>query len=223
MSEQSAPDTRAPIPRRRAGGLKVSRASLAALVVAGAALLSLGVATQRDEPPSPPVSTEVASQPPTQHESIKALPESAPTRLDIPAIGVHSDLLGLGLNPDGTVEVPPYAENSQAGWYTHSPTPGALGPAVILGHVDSAQFGPGIFFKLGALRTGDLIQVSRADGTIAAFRVDQVSAYPKSDFPTSAVYGDTNVPALRLITCGGTFDQRAHSYEDNIVVFASLQ
>ncbi|MEN3264192.1 class F sortase [Pseudonocardia sp.] len=152
--------------------------------------------------------------------TVEALAPSTPVSLEIPAIEVHSSLLRLGLNPDGSVEVPPL-DSPDAGWYENSPTPGQRGPAVILGHVDSARTGPGVFFDLPAVQPGDGITVGRADGTTAAFRVDRVAEYAKSAFPTAAVYGDIDHAGLRLITCGGAFDRSARSYEDNIVVYAS--
>ena len=150
------------------------------------------------------------------------LPRSVPVRLEIPQLRVSSDLLQLGLNPDQTVQVPPLAKNSPAGWYKYSPTPGQLGPSVLLGHLDSAEYGPGIFFKLGALRSGDTVTVTRSDDTTAVFRVDRVVSYRKDRFPTLEVYGNTDSAQLRLITCGGTFDPRSGSYENNIVAFATL-
>jgi sortase (surface protein transpeptidase) len=131
-------------------------------------------------------------------------------------------LLQLGLNPDRTVQVPPLSADSRAGWYRYSPTPGQLGPSVLLGHVDSAEYGPGVFFKLGALRPGDSVAVDRADHSEAVFRVDRVVSYPKDHFPTLEVYGNTDHAALRLITCGGKFDLSTHNYESNIVAYASL-
>ncbi len=145
---------------------------------------------------------------------------SVPVRLDIPAIGVHAGLLTLGLQPDRSVAVPPL-DSVDAGWYEYSPTPGEVGPAVVLGHVDSARTGPGVFFDLPQLVPGDAVRVTRADGSVAAFRVDRVEHHPKSAFPTTAVYGDIDHPGLRLITCGGTFDRSARSYVDNVIVFAS--
>ncbi|MDD7942881.1 sortase [Actinomycetospora lutea] len=109
-----------------------------------------------------------------------------------------------------------------AGWYRHSPTPGERGPAVLLGHVDSAHDGPAVFFNLGALRPGDTASVRRADGRDAVFRVTRVATVPKDRFPTDEVYGDTTGAELRLITCGGTFDRGAGSYTDNVVVDAVL-
>jgi hypothetical protein len=151
------------------------------------------------------------------------LPHSVPLSIDIPAIGVQSPLLQLGLNPDHTVEVPPLDEpDSEAGWYKYSPTPGELGPSVILGHVDSAHYGPAVFYKLGELRPNDLVEVTRADGSVAVFAVDRVAEYSKARFPTQEVYGNLDHAGLRLITCGGAFDFSARSYRDNVVVFASL-
>jgi hypothetical protein len=155
-------------------------------------------------------------------DAVPPLPAADPLHLTIPAIGVSSDLLNLGLNPDSTLEVPPLSRDSRAGWYRGSPAPGQLGPSVILGHVDSAEYGAGIFFRLGALRPGDTITVTRADHTAATFRVNRVASYPKDDFPTLDVYGNTDDAELRLITCGGAFDSAARSYLNNIVVYASL-
>lgn len=149
-------------------------------------------------------------------------PVAEPVALDVPAIGVTSDLMRLGLAGDGTVEVPPLVPDDQAGWYRDGPAPGAVGPAVLLGHVDSAEHGPGVFFELGSLEPGDEVLVTRADGTVAVFAVDRVERHPKDDFPTIAVYGNTDGPQLRLITCGGAFDAAAGSYEDNVIAFATL-
>lgn len=136
------------------------------------------------------------------------------------AIGVHAGLLTLGVAPDGRVAVPPL-DSPDAGWYEHSPTPGELGPAVLLGHVDSARTGPGVFYDLRMLQPGDTVRVTRADGGVVAFRVDRIGQYPKAAFPTAAVYGDIDHAGLRLITCGGPFDRSARSYVDDVVVFAS--
>jgi LPXTG-site transpeptidase (sortase) family protein len=146
-----------------------------------------------------------------------------PVSISVPAIGVRSDLLTLGLNPDGTLEVPqPGPDYDKAAWFGDSPRPGDVGPAVIEGHVDSAANGPSVFYRLGDLVVGDRIDVTREDGTVAGFVVDEVRVVPKTDFPTFDVYSNTDGPALRLITCGGPFDSKARSYLDNIVVFASL-
>lgn len=150
------------------------------------------------------------------------LPVSEPVAIDIPAIGVHSRLQYLGLDPGGALEVPAGPRYNEAAWYKHSPVPGSLGPAIISGHVDSVRDGPSIFFRLGELRPGDKIMVARADGVVADFRVDGVGLYPKDQFPTQLVYGNTDHAALRLLTCGGPFDDATGHYVDNVVVFGSL-
>jgi hypothetical protein len=148
---------------------------------------------------------------------------SAPVALSIPAIGVRSPLLHLGLTSRGALEVPPPGRHyNEAGWYRYSPTPGSIGPAVIVGHVDSASGGPSVFFRLGGLHAGDSVRITRADGSVAVFAVDEVRRYHKAQFPTKLVYGNTNRAALRLISCGGPFNRATGHYVDNIVVMASL-
>jgi hypothetical protein len=153
----------------------------------------------------------------------EVLPPSVPLFLDIPAINVHSSLQVLGLDEVGAIETPTGARYDEAGWYRHSPTPGSIGPAIILGHVDSAANGPSVFFSLGDLARGDLISVTRTDGSEARFMVDAVRQFAKDGFPTDLVYGDLDHAALRLITCGGVFDDGSGHYEANTVVFASLE
>ncbi|MFP5220368.1 MAG: class F sortase, partial [Actinomycetes bacterium] len=143
----------------------------------------------------------------------------APLRVQIPAIAVDSELVPLGLEADGALEVPP--SGFPAGYYTGAPSPGALGPAVLAGHVDW-DGAPGVFFDLHRLTAGDTVQVGRADGSSAVFVVTDVQQHGKDAFPTEQVYGDLDHAGLRLITCGGAFDRRARSYEDNVVVFAEL-
>ncbi|WP_285507437.1 class F sortase [Actinokineospora sp. NBRC 105648] len=142
-----------------------------------------------------------------------------PVGLSVAAIGVEeSELVPLGLG--GAGELLPPADYARAGWYADGPVPGDPGPAVLAGHVDS-KAGPAVFFRLGDLRPGDRIVVRRSDGADAVFAVDTVQRHPKDAFPTGAVYGPVPGAALRLITCGGSFDRRRSSYRDNVVVFAS--
>lgn len=151
-----------------------------------------------------------------------SLPRSVPVAVDIPAIGVRTRLLRLGVNGDGTLQVPSLpAQAGLAAWYKYSPTPGQIGTSVIEGHVDSYA-GPAVFFRLGALRPGDTVDVTLASGVTAIFRVTGVRAYLKDEFPARMVYGAAHNAALRLITCGGTFDYATHHYLSSTVVFASL-
>jgi hypothetical protein len=176
-------------------------------------------AVQRETQPSaaPP-----SVRPPARPATSSAPRRSAPVRLDVPSIGVHTRLIGLGLQRDGTVEVPPLDSDAPAGWYEHSAMPGEVGGAVILGHVDTAREGPAVFHRLAALEAGADIAVRRADGSTVHFTVTRVARYPKSRFPTQDVYGPADYPALRLVTCGGSFDRSRGSYRDNIVVSARM-
>jgi len=157
----------------------------------------------------PPIEVVRASDP---------MDASAPVRLTVDSISVDTSLMELGLQQDGTLEVPP--DGTLAGWFTGAPTPGELGPAVIAGHVD--WIGPAIFHDLHLMAPGDLIEVERVNGSTAIFTVTKVGQYPKNEFPTEAVYGPVSFAGLRLITCGGVFDPATGHYDDNIVVFAEL-
>jgi sortase family protein len=149
------------------------------------------------------------------------MPASVPVRIEIAKLAVDAPLMRLGLNKDGTVQVPPLSDHDLAGWYTGSVTPGQDGSSVILGHVDSYS-GGSVFFSIKTLKPGDRLAVARADGSTAAFVVDGVQKVAKVAFPSSAVYGNTGYPSLRLITCGGPFDEATGEYQDNIVVYAHL-
>ncbi|MGI5376873.1 class F sortase [Streptomyces sp. CA-251387] len=163
-----------------------------------------------DEGPSAPESAN----------STRSLARSAPVRLRIPAIGVDTPVIRLGLAANGTVQVPPITADDRAGWYRHSPTPGQVGPSVILGHVTVGAYGDGVFRHLARLHRGDRIVARREDGSSAEFAVSAVRTVAKADFPADDVYGDVDRPELRLITCGGP--RAGDEYRDNVIVFAEL-
>jgi sortase (surface protein transpeptidase) len=173
--------------------------------------------------PAHPVRSSAASTASTtpRPSPTAGLARSIPTSVDIPAIGAKSSLVQLGLNHDKTVAVPPVSQPLQAGWYKYGPTPGQVGPAVILGHIDG-DHQEGIFWRLHELKRGDMVRVGRQDGKTLTFTVRKVEQKSKTAFPTSAVYGNTADPELRLITCGGAFDASTRNYLDNIIVFATL-
>jgi sortase (surface protein transpeptidase) len=132
-------------------------------------------------------------------------------------------MIDVGLTKSGKLQVPQPGPNyNKAAWYKGSPTPGQLGPSIIEGHVDSAKEGPSVFFKLGALRPGDHVKVARKDHKTAVFTITSVIKAPKDHFPSVKVYNNTDHAALRLITCGGSFDQSTGHYRSNIVAFAKL-
>jgi sortase (surface protein transpeptidase) len=163
--------------------------------------------------------TAVATSTDTAKEVI-SLERSLPTELSIPAIGVEAKFADpLGLNADGTIEVPKSYE--EVGWYQYGPTPGERGPAVILGHVDSYQ-GPAVFFSLGQLKEGDEILIERTDGKTATFTVERLERHTQHSFPTKEVYGDIDHAGLRIITCTGVYSHATLRYSHNLIVFARL-
>ncbi|WP_432839198.1 class F sortase [Dactylosporangium sp. CA-092794] len=197
------------------------------LAVGGLTLLVIGASPA----PPPPERPAAAAAPPTEPAppaapasvAARGMAASVPVRLQIPAIGVDTPLMSLGLNPDGTVEVPPLRAGAPAGWYRNLRTPGEVGPAVVLGHVDTAHDGPAVFYRLRELRPGDTATVRRQDGSAATFVVERVVEVPKTNFPTDEVYGPVGYPALRLVTCGGSFDYSRREYRHNILVYARLE
>lgn len=147
-------------------------------------------------------------------------PGLAPVALSAEAIGLHSShVVELGLTDQKRLEAPEPWE--AVGWYALGEAPGETGAAVLAGHLDS-DTGPAVFHRLKQLEVGDTVSVARADGAVAHFAVYAVEQYAKEEFPTHRVYGDTQEPELRLITCGGDFDDVGHSYEDNVVVYARI-
>ena len=201
--------------KRRALFLVLAAGLLVAVAgAAGLALTRHPVAAVYAPTPTLPAPTGPIAAAPQQRSAQVSLPVT----LTIPSIGVQTSLIHLGLTADGTLQVP--QSTAVAGWYTGSPRPGAVGSAVIAGHIDS-RTGPGIFFRLSSLRPGDRVYVRRADGTLAVFRVTAVRQFPKDSFPTSAVYGPVPDPEVRLITCGGTFDPQLGSYLSNTIVYAT--
>lgn len=166
-----------------------------------------------------PGTSSPASQGAAAPATTERMSRSRPTSVSIPSLGVTSSVIDLGRQPDDTMEVPQDATSS--GWFTGSPTPGELGPAVLAGHVTWDKK-PAVFFELGSMRDGQRVEVSRADGSTAVFEVTDVGQYPKTDFPTDKVYGEVDHAALRLITCGGHFDGETGHHVDNVVVYAKL-
>jgi LPXTG-site transpeptidase (sortase) family protein len=142
-----------------------------------------------------------------------------PVRIAIPSIGVSAPVVPLGLNPDGTLQVPTVF--SQTGWFTEGPEPGETGAAVIVGHLESLS-GPGVFYQLHNLRVGAVISIRLRDRSIVRYVVDSMLRVSKSRFPTKLVYAHTKKPTLRLITCAGTMNPSTGHHPDNYIVFASI-
>lgn len=162
--------------------------------------------------PTPPSTVDPAPTPAPQQNW-------APTAIRVPKIGVDAPIDPMGVDENQALEVP--VDTTRVGWWSGGAEPGEIAPSVLVGHVDSYT-GPAVFFGLDKLTAGDIIEVDRKDGTTAKFAVDRLESYPKTEFATDAVYGATPWPNLRLITCFGPFDETVRSYEDNLVVYASL-
>jgi hypothetical protein len=201
---------------------------LAALILAAAAGGGL-VTAAFTLPHGPPQPAANAARPDGTQSGFDAdapqppppLMRSHPIRIEIPAIAVNSEIIPVGVDFNGGLQVPPLDQAMLSGWYSLGASPGEFGNAVIVGHVDSQKIGPAVFFNLGRLVAGNVIRVTRQDNTAVRFKVDDVRSYAKNEFPSGLVYGSTDRAQLRLITCGGQFDKKTGSYLNNVVVFAS--
>lgn len=215
------------------------------VLLAGAGLLMVGISQRIHRwtpPPVPPAAAALDRQAPdlAVPDSVRArkpaarsrptlrlntalLGHSLPVAVRIPAIGVNARIIPLGLGYGDTVAVPSLSTPMLTSWFDKGAAPGQPGAAVLLGHVDSALTGPAVFYRLGDLRPGDLIYVTRADHRTAVFRVNSVALFSQSDFPNRRIYGYHPRPVLRLVTCGGQFDRKTHLYLDRTVAFATYQ
>ena len=217
----SWPQSRFAPPPRPSVNLRARIAGVAGvlLLVVGTISVGIAIAVQQHAPqPSLAAAGAVGSA----GGRGPSLRRSMPVSVKIPAIGVNSSLLHLGINRDGTIQVPSlYGRPNEAAWFKYSVTPGQFGASVIEGHVDTRQ-GPAVFFRLGALRPGNRVEVTLADGVTAVFRVTGVRQYQKAHFPSKIIYGASGYAALHLITCGGAFDYATGHYLSSTVVFATL-
>lgn len=211
-----------------AARMRTTVAAVVAVVCAAVGIGSLAYAVAgHSHGPSAPAAlrpgTLTAHTPGKGHASLQArgpiMDRSVPTHLSIPSVKIDTGLLRLGLTADGSLQVP--WKPLLAGWYTRSPTPGELGPAVIAGHVDSWATGPAVFYRLGEVAVGSHVFVTRSDTSVADFEVTSVASYPKTAFPTHLVYGNVDRAELRLITCAG-WNSQTQEYDSNVVVFARL-
>lgn len=213
------------VPVRRGLWAAAAGVALVGILLAGLLIGSSGLAlpgTTDGTTSSAISSPAAATAPPLSVASVSPLPSSPPTRLEVPSIGVDdASLLPLGLQPDRTVEVPPVTNPMEAGWFKYGATPGAVGPGVLLGHINGSGK-KGVFYDLDKVQPGQQVLVTRQDGKKAVFTITAIRSFEKTAFPTQLVYGKTPDSQIRLITCGGVFDRQARSYLSNIIVFASL-
>jgi sortase (surface protein transpeptidase) len=227
------PDRSRPLrlfPRRAWNDRAVALVLLAA-VGSGAWMLYDGSRSEHPPQPSPsdafptdqPGAGAAGAQPgatPSRAPGVTPLPASVPVRIRIPAIKVNAPVTLLNLDKSKQLQVPSDTNRNLAGWYRSGVSPGAAGNAIMDGHVDTHQ-GPAVFYNLGSLHKGNLIEVDRKDGTAALFTVDAIEVYAKDAFPSKRVYGPTKDPQLRLITCGGGYNASS-GYLGNVVLYAHL-
>ncbi|MBI4100946.1 class F sortase [Candidatus Microgenomates bacterium] len=213
-----------PLPKIRRIVLPITHqaaVTLGLLLIGLAGSIYFGYSVVKADLPKPDITT--ASVPPAPIATIEAkplgLPRSVPTRLRIPTINVDTSFIELGRNDDGTMQVPEAYE--VVGWYKFAPTPGEIGPAIVVGHIDNYR-GPAVFWKLGQLQPGDVVEIDRADGTTVKFKIEAIKQFSQDQFPTAEVYGNIDHAGLRLITCGGQFNRLTRQYSDNTVVFATV-
>ncbi|MFE7614896.1 class F sortase [Streptomyces sp. NPDC057496] len=232
----AAPQSTGSTPTRTASRTTLGRALMWPAVTAGVGILliynSFGTPVD-DKPPAPPAAVASATPeilgshaapaplPPSPTTVGPTMPRSVPERLSIPAIGVNAPFTDLSLGANGQLDAPPPNDNNLVGWYKDGATPGERGASIVAGHVDTLT-GPAVFLQLQYLKPGAKVDITRADGSVATFKVDSVEQFSKANFPDERVYADTNSAQLRLITCGGAYDKTAKDYKDNVVAFAHL-
>ncbi|GGS55107.1 class F sortase [Streptomyces cinerochromogenes] len=192
---------------------------LACAMTAAAALLVGG--GHDEEPPRPSAAQALSASGDASRSPVRPLPPADPVRLRISAIGVDAPMTRVGLDAAGTLRTPPAGRPGLVGWYGDGPVPGTAGTAITTGHVDTPTGDPGVFYDLGTLTKGDIIEIARADRRTAVFTVRAVELYDREELPSETVYGSSGRPELRLITCGGGYTKRT-GYLSNVVVFATL-
>ncbi|MFG2502321.1 class F sortase [Streptomyces sp. NPDC048441] len=212
--EASAPT---PVPTKRR---PTTRIAAAATLTAALGIGLIACGQGGSGPPAPDVKVDNAAAAPTARTAHTPLEKSRPTGLRIPAAGVDAtSMLGLDLGPDDALDVPPVDKADEPGWWTGGVTPGEKGAAVLVAHYDTAK-GPALMKDVGKVRMGDKIEVPRADGSTATFKVRAIEQVDKQNFPTHKVYGATDRPELRLLTCGGPVKDGHRT--DNIILYADL-
>ncbi|MFE4333564.1 class F sortase [Streptomyces sp. NPDC056831] len=241
----AAPQSPGSIPTRTAPGTTLGRALMWPAVAAGVGMLLIYNSIETsvdDKPPAPPAAVAPAAAPevlgshaaprpvtpsapavtPSAPAVGPAMSRSVPTRLQIPSLAVKAPFTPLSIGADGRLNTPPPNDSNLVGWFKGGVTPGERGAAIVAGHVDTTT-GPAVFLQLQFLKPGSTVDITRADGSVATFKVDSVETFSKAKFPNKRVYSDTPSAQLRLITCGGPYNRKAKHYEDNVVAFAHLE
>jgi LPXTG-site transpeptidase (sortase) family protein len=141
-----------------------------------------------------------------------------PIRVVVPRLKIDAPVTGIGSGEKGRLEAPPLGDTNLVGWDRQSPVPGNPGAAVLVGHLDTKS-GPAVFARLRQVKPGDTLAVVRSDDQVVVYRATETQEVGKSDFPVRKVFSASATPAIRLVTCGGRYDQSRGSYDDNLIVY----
>lgn len=147
---------------------------------------------------------------------------NVPAQLVIPSIGLNAPVENVGIQSNGDLGTPQQRPWEGVGWYNNGPRPGQAGSAVIDGHLDRPGGYPAVFWNLGKVQVGDMVQVIDASGKTLNFRVTRTAAYPPQDAPLQEIFGDAGGTYLNLITCAGTWIASEHQTTLRLVVYTTL-
>ncbi|MFI9047371.1 class F sortase [Streptomyces sp. NPDC053427] len=221
MADQQSPQSNPPRIAPRSGPFSSRLMWPAGAFLLGTLLVYNSIGTPADPKPLQSHRVAIATAAPGASRTVPALSRSVPKRLRIPEIAVDAPFTALSIGPSGQLNAPPGNNNNLVGWFQGGATPGERGASIVAGHVDT-KTGPAVFMQLSSLKKGSKIDIARADGVVATFKVDAVETFSKAQFPNDQVYADTPDAQLRVITCGGAYNRAAKDYEANVVVFAHL-
>jgi sortase (surface protein transpeptidase) len=199
------------------------------IALAGMALLLVGCATPANQSIAPDQSTDTASAPrpssevniPRQSAALQPIVQApVPVRIQIPSVSIDIEIVPVGVEANGSMEIP--EKVTIAGWYRYGPSPSSdKGSTVITAHVDALVQGLGPFAALSSLPKNAEIIVTTDAGVEHRYLLESVQNFQKGQVPLDQVFDRSGAPRLVLITCGGQFDKKLRTYSDNVVAIAN--